>query len=331
MSKILITGGSGFIGTNMIELLEKNNYIIINYDIAKPKKNSQLPYWNKIDILDNEIFQAKLLEDNPDYIIHLAARTDLNEKNNLAGYNVNIEGVENLMEGACKLTNLKKIIIASSMLVCRLGYTPKSFDDYAPNSLYGESKVLTEKIVKRYNLNWVIVRPTSIWGPWFGEPYKNFFDLVIKGLYFNIPQRYASTKTYGFVENTCKQIYSLMVNSHDRINHNYFYLGDIEPINISFWAKRIRKLNNQSSPFTLPKRILMFAAFIGDFLSKFLRINFFPMNSFRYKNMTTNNIIDDLERTIEVTNQGINTNLDNEILTTLNWIKSKEFLSNKLN
>ena len=65
------------------------------------------------------------------------------------------------------LNELKKIIIASSMLVCELGYSPKNFNDYKPNTLYGESKVLTEKIVKKFKNSWTIVRPTSIWGPWF--------------------------------------------------------------------------------------------------------------------------------------------------------------------
>jgi nucleoside-diphosphate-sugar epimerase len=225
------------------------------------------------------------------------------------------------MEGASQIINLNKIIIASSMLVCKLGYVPISFDDYQPNSLYGESKVITEKIVKEYKNNWIIVRPTSIWGPWFSEPYKIFFDMVIKGRYFNIPREYASNKTYGYVENSCMQIISLLINNNENTIHNYFYIGDYNPINITDWAIKIRKLNKQTKPLTLPIGVLKVISIIGDFLKSRFGWNSFPMNSFRFKNMTNNNIIEDLQRTIDKTNIGLNTNLDEEIIKTLNWLK----------
>jgi len=315
--KVLVTGGSGFIGTNMVSLLIEKGFDVVNYDIIKPKLESHLKFWVDVDICNKSEILTLFSKDNPDYIIHLAARTDLNEKTSLEGYKTNIVGVRNIMDAAANSNTLKRTIIASSMLVCKLGYTPLGFDDYAPNSLYGESKVQTEKIVKEYNIDWLIVRPTSIWGPWFGEPYKNFFDLVIKGFYFNIPEKYASTKTYGYVENTCMQIFNLLISEDLSLKNNYFYLGDIEPINITDWAVRIRKLNNQSDLLTLPKWTLIFAAKIGDFLKFKIGLYKFPMNSFRYNNMTNNNIIKDLDRTIEVTKIGADSNLDKQILKTL--------------
>jgi len=322
--KVLVTGGSGFIGTNMVSLLIEKGFDVVNYDFIKPKLESHLKYLVDVDICNKSEVSTLFSKDNPDYIIHLAARTDLNEKTSLEGYKANIVGVRNIMDEAANSNTLKRIIIASSMLVCKLGYTPSGFDDYAPNSLYGESKVHTEKIVKEYNIDWLIVRPTSIWGPWFGEPYKNFFDLVIKGFYFNIPEKYASTKTYGYVENTCIQIYNLLKCEDLSVKHNYFYLGDIEPINISDWANRIRKLNNQSKPLTLPKWSLIFAAKIGDFLKFKLGFYKFPMNSFRYNNMTNDNIIKDLKRTIDVTKIGPDLNLNKQILKTLDWLKNNK-------
>jgi nucleoside-diphosphate-sugar epimerase len=319
--KVLVTGGSGFIGTNMVSLLIDKGFDVVNYDIVKPKLESHLKFWVQVDVCNKSEISTLIAKDNPDYIIHLAARTDLNEKTSLEGYKANIVGVRNIMDTALNSNTLKRIIIASSMLVCKLGYSPSGFDDYSPNNLYGESKVHTEKIVKEYDIDWIIVRPTSIWGPWFGEPYKNFFELVLKGFYFNIPAKYASTKTYGYVENTCMQIFSLLINKDLSIKKNYYYLGDIEPINITDWAIRIRKLNNQSNPLTLPKWLLLFAAKIGDFLKFKLDFHGFPVNSFRYNNMTNDNIIKDLHRTIEVTQIGANSNLDYQILQTLDWLK----------
>lgn len=323
MLKIVITGGSGFIGTNLIELFIQNNYQVLNLDILPPKNKKHLNYWHELDILNYDNLKKEVEEFNPTYIVHLAARTDLNENTNIEGYQANILGVENLMNICENLKSLNRIIVASSMLVCRLGYYPNTFDDYSPNNLYGESKVLTEKIVRKYTYDWVLVRPTSIWGPWFGEPYKNFFNLVLRGYYFNIPAKFASTKTYGFVGNTCKQIHSLLINDDNSIKHNYFYLGDINPINITDWAIRIRKLNQQVRPLILPKWLLNLAAIFGDILKSKLRFNKFPMNSFRFNNMTNDNIILDLKRTVEITKIGEHTNLDEEIKITLNWLKQK--------
>lgn len=321
MNKVLITGGSGFIGTNLIDLFLKLQWDVVSYDFVRPKVKNHEQYWRYIDILDYDSLFAAIKNDKPNYIVHLAARTDLNEQLNINGYNANIDGVRNIMDILNSMNNLKRVVVASSMLVCKLGYIPKSFDDYNPNSLYGESKVLTEKIVKEYNFNWTIVRPTSIWGPWFGEPYKNFFDLVIRGFYFNIPAKLSSTKTYGYVENTCMQIFKLLISEDSNVKHNYFYLGDIEPINITDWAIKIRKLNNQSKPLTLPKWLLIFAAKIGDFLKFKLGVNKFPMNSFRLNNMTNDNVIIDLKRTTDITQIGADSNLDNKILKTLDWLK----------
>jgi nucleoside-diphosphate-sugar epimerase len=324
MNKIIVTGGSGFIGTNLVQLLiDKGNHVI-NYDIAYPRNELHFKYWKKVDILDRSNLINNLFLDLPDYIIHLAARTDLDELYNIDGYQANITGVKNIMDGASNLKDLKKIIIASSMLVCKLGYNPISFDDYCPNSLYGESKVLTEKIVKEYDLNWTIIRPTSIWGPWFGSPYKDFFELVLKGYYFNIPSNYAATKTYGYVENTCLQIYSLTFNNSDIVKHNYFYLGDSTPINITLWANKIRRLNNQSNLVTFSKKILIFFAFLGDFIIKYFGVKKFPMTTFRYRNMTNDNVIKDIDKTLNVTDICINTNFDQQILNTINWLKSKK-------
>ncbi|MEY4571722.1 MAG: hypothetical protein RLZ10_933 [Bacteroidota bacterium] len=318
--RVLVTGGSGFIGTNLVSLLVNNGIDVVNYDIKRPKVDSHMKFWVEVDICNKSYISILIKKDKPDYIVHLAARTDLNEQNSLDGYKVNIEGVRNIMDAAANCNSLKRILVASSMLVCQLGHVPTGFDDYAPNNLYGVSKVHTEKIVKEYHIDWVVVRPSSIWGPWFGEPYRNFFDLVVKGYYFNIPAKHASTKTYGYVGNTCMQILALLTAESSSVTHNYFYLGDLSPINITEWANKIRKLNNQSSLITLPIWVLKFLAIFGDMLKFKLGIDIFPMNSFRYSNMTNDNIISDVKRTIDQTHVGRDSNIDDQILQTLDWL-----------
>lgn len=317
--RYIVTGGSGFIGTNVIALLLSKNYDILNIDIREPQNKDHFNYWIDCNICNYDKLRKLILDYDPDYIIHLAARTDLVGET-LNDYSANIDGVKNLMNISIELNELKKIVIASSMLVCELGYFPKNFNDYKPNTLYGESKVLTEKIVKKFKNSWTIVRPTSIWGPWFGEPYNNFFRLVLMGAYFNINEKEAANKTFGYVKNTSNQILDICNSKNKNVIHNYFYLGDKKPINITNWANEIRNLSGKKKLITINKSLFKAMCLFGDFIFKYLKIKT-PLNSFRFKNMTTNNIID-LSKLNEFCSGNNYNDFRTNISETINWIKN---------
>ena len=288
MSKILVTGGSGFIGTNLIEHLSKDSqYEIQNIDIVKPKISVQDKYWVQVDLRNHDAVVAAVEAFAPDYVIHLGARTDLNGTS-LQDYDANIGGVRNLLDAIEKVGSVKRAIFASSMYVCEPGYMPKDFEDYAPHTLYGESKVETEKIIKAAdpNYTWSIIRPTSIWGPWFGEPYNRFFHIVLKRMYFHMGKR-ACKKTYGYVDNAIYQIMSILNADAEKVNRKVFYLGDYEPYDITEWANEIAKHAGIKIP-NIPYFCFKLAGWFGDFL-KLFGISF-PMTSFRLHNMTTDNV-----------------------------------------
>ena len=287
MIKIAITGASGFIGTNLLEDLCKA-YDVINIDFNAPKCEGHKKYWKNIDITQYKSLKETIEAFSPDYIVHLAARTDLDGKT-LEDYNANTIGVENVLKIASELPNLKKIIITSSMLVCKAGYMPKNQYDYNPTTGYGESKVRTEQITwaNTPKSDWAIVRPTSIWGPWFGVPYRNFFDMVKAKMYFHIGHRSCS-KTYGYVENAVYQIKQILFSDTTDVENKVFYLGDKPAIYIEEWADQIAgQLGHKVIRF--PYWLIKCAALCGDILGK-VGIHF-PMTSFRLKNMTTDNII----------------------------------------
>lgn len=288
MIKILLTGSSGFIGTN-ITLAFKKRYNILCIDQKPPKNKLLNECWVKVDITDFNALESVVLKFNPNYIIHLAARTDL-DGIFLDDYSANILGVENIMKILPSLTNLKKIIVTSSMLVCRTGYYPKNQFDYSPSTLYGESKVKTEEIVwnNKPHCDWAIIRPTSIWGPWFGVPYCNFFDMVVRHRYFHIGKK-GCTKTYGYVGNAVYQIEQILFNDTQDENRKIFYIGDNPPTNIEEWANEIANELGYKIK-RMPWYLLRLIAWGGDLL-KLVGVSF-PMTSFRLKNMTTNNIID---------------------------------------
>lgn len=289
MTRFLITGGSGFIGTHLVSfLLKEKDTKLLNIDMNAPKIEEHKSIWKKIDICDKKELTKTIIEYQPDKIIHLAARTDLNGKN-LNDYKANIEGVSNLLDALEQVKTLQQAIFASSMYVCYPGYKPVNFEDYAPHTLYGESKVLTEKIIKERNPShypWSIIRPTSIWGPYFGEPYDKFFKIILSHSYFHMGKR-ACKKTYGYIDNTIYQINSIIESDKDIIDRKIYYIGDYEPYDITEWSNEIAGIAGIKIP-RIPYFLFYIAGKFGDILKK-AGITF-PMTSFRLKNMTTNNI-----------------------------------------
>ena len=284
--RIVITGASGFIGTNLLEYFKTDN-VVLNIDISEPKNKEHLPYWKKVDIRDFECLHKEVLSFNPDYILHMAARTDLDGKT-LNDYDANTVGVENILKVVQELKNLKKIIITSSQHICPTGYYPKDQFDYAPYDNYGRSKVITEQNVwaNKPQCDWAIIRPTSIWGPWFGVPYRNFFDTVMAKRYFHIGHK-SATKTYGYVGNTVYQIDCILRTETKDENNKIFYIGDNPPIPIEDWANEIGNELGIKIP-RMPFWLLKCAAIFGDGFYKVTGKRF-PMNSLRLRNMTTRN------------------------------------------
>lgn len=287
--KILVTGGSGFIGTNLVEYFLKKGFDVLNIDKKEPKDARWNLCWRFCDIENYEKFREEILNFTPDYIVHLAARTDLDGKT-VEDYLSNTIGVKNLMKIIQELPNLKKIIIASSQFVFRNGYQPKSSNDYCPHTVYGESKVITEQEVwaNKPHCDWCIIRPTSIWGPWFGVPYRNFFDMVMRRMYFHIGH-IKCHKTYGYVGNALYQIEMLLFHETLDEKNKTFFIGDAPPYEINEWADEIAQELGFHIP-TMPVWVIKCLAKFGDFLGLF-GIHF-PMQSFRFGNMTNDNIRD---------------------------------------
>lgn len=135
--RILITGGSGFIGTNLIEfLLKRNLFDVLNIDIVPPQNSEHFLYWKQIDICQKKELYNVIKEFSPSFVIHLAAKTDLRGKS-IEDYRANTEGLENLLACLEKTPTIERCIFTSSMYVCEPGYIPSSFEDYRPHTIYG--------------------------------------------------------------------------------------------------------------------------------------------------------------------------------------------------
>ena len=316
--RIIVTGGSGFIGTNLIDyFLNKKNVDVLNLDILPPRNKEHNAYWKECDITQYDVLRKIVLDYNPDYIVHLAARTDI-LGHDVKDYPANTIGVKNMLKCSYELNNLKKILFTSSMLVMRSGYKAAHVLDYCPPNAYGFSKVETENIVRDNKLkcDWAILRPTSIWGPWF-DTYKDFFKMIMAGKYITFGKT-LSTKTYGFIGNVVYQIERLLMSdtSNNKFEERIFYLGDKPDYNINEWGREIAEICGKKIP-KIPFFVVRLAAYIGDIVKIFGIMP--PISSYRLKNMMTNNIMDVSSTFRYAPNPPYTRKQASEI--TINWIK----------
>ncbi len=323
--KILITGGSGFIGTNLVQSLTEKGNLVINYDINPPRNPSHDSLWVKGDVLDANALASVVKDFNPEYFIHLAARTDLGGKD-IQEYSANITGVQNVIDTIQVCQSLERVLFASSRLVCRIGYTPKTDDDYCPTTFYGKSKVMGERIVRenahKIPSTWAIFRPTSIWGPWFDTPYKEFFLSILHSNYIH-PKGHQIWKSFGYVGNSVYIIEKMLVCDSPLIHGKTFYLADYPPLEVKQWADLIATKSHNKHPLEVPLIFLKLIAILGDGL-KVVGWKNPPLTSFRLSNLTTEMIYN--TSLVEEIGGRLPYSIEDGVDLTLAWLK----LQNKM-
>lgn len=175
MSKILVTGGAGFIGSTLVDrLLADSHQVTVLDNLVSGKQdyvNPQANFW-QIDILDDSLV-ARFKEEKFDLVYHLAAQIDVRKSvaDPVFDNKINVVGGLNLLE-ACRQSGVKKIIFSSTggAIYGETDELPTS--EYAPAyplSPYGINKLAFEKYLNYYyqvfSLNYTILRFANVYGP----------------------------------------------------------------------------------------------------------------------------------------------------------------------
>ena len=208
MKKILITGGAGYIGSHVAEILTKDKvkiFIIDNLTTGFKKLINKKAKFFKVDINNSKRLKQIINDNKIESIIHLAAALSVGESEKKPKkYNrINVRGTENLLKAILN-TNVKNIIFSSTCAVYKDGFFKVSEKTkLKPTSVYGKTKLKGEKLIKLFckknNINYGILRFFNVAGasPSGKIGQINKGDQLFKNLSLEIKKKNPVFKIYG--------------------------------------------------------------------------------------------------------------------------------------
>jgi CDP-glucose 4,6-dehydratase len=243
--KVIVTGGSGFLGTNLInKLTQRKNYSVFSIDKKKLNKDTIFSY-EKVDNFDLNLNSRNLInilkEINPDIIFNLAAESQVlrSADNPLDTYKSNIFGSLNLFDSIRKLQINPKIIHASTDKVYGISDNLPYREDHKlySNFTYDISKISADLIAQNYKeiygLDITLFRSCNIYGP-ADFNYDRLIPHIVKSFIRKKPPIFRSNgkylREYIYVEDLIEYIIMLTRNRGDEYIFN-LGSGDVLSVN----------------------------------------------------------------------------------------------------
>jgi len=173
MKNILITGGAGYIGSHIVEILVKNKnkiFIIDNLSTGFKKLINNKAKFYKADILETKKIKQIIISNKIDSVIHLAGSLiiGVGEKYPKLYYKNNVLGTRSVLS-ACKNTFVKNFIFSSTAAIYKdKQKVVRESSKIQPKSVYGKTKIQAEKLIisncKKFKINYAILRYFNVCG-----------------------------------------------------------------------------------------------------------------------------------------------------------------------
>ncbi len=281
---IALIGGSGFIGSSVFNIIDKQKYNVVIFDKQKPMFECKYFYCdlgadlNKNDFLDI------------DFIINLAAehRDDVHPK---SMYDlINVEGSRKI----CRLADdlkIKNILFTSSVAI--YGSSEKVLNEYSePNYFndYGRTKYLAEQVYLKWKnsdteKNLTIVRPTVVFGPKNRGNVYNLLNQIFKKRFILIGNG-SNRKSMAYVENVASFIIFSVENNKSLRISNYVDKPDFTMKELVQLCNKVM-FHKEKSNVYIPKWIGLIIGYLFDLIAYVTRKKL-PISSIRVKKFFSN-------------------------------------------
>jgi dTDP-glucose 4,6-dehydratase len=250
--KILVTGGSGFIGRNFIEHIarEHPDYEIVEF--SRSNANERLAQrrtkytFVKGDITDSEKVEEAMR--GADIVFHLAGKSYIGSNETREEiFETNVQGTINILNAAQK--NKVRVIVPSSADVYG-NDTEKMFKEsdgaVDGKNAYSDSKIEVEKEARKYaskGLHVVILRPNNVFGPWQRPPkiIPNIIIKLLRGEKVGINGDGSNLRQYLYIDDFCRAM--KLLAEKGKSGEVYNAGGDEEVSNLKL-AERIAEMLN---------------------------------------------------------------------------------------
>lgn len=201
--KIIITGGTGFLGKRLCRKLKENSHNILSYDII-----------DGYDILNTEQLEKTFIDFKPDSIIHLAACADLNifAKKPKISYKINVIGTRNILN-LCQKYNVR--LLFASTCCCYGNNDTHPTDETSPTcptEPYAKSKKISEEEILKVGLPHCCMRLATFYGPEMREALAPavFLDKAHRNKTIEIHGSGKQTRTITYVDDIVSGIVTIV-------------------------------------------------------------------------------------------------------------------------
>ncbi len=279
---VLVTGGSGFVGANLVsELLDRGMYVRSFDRVASP-----LPSHPRLDTVDGDITDVDAVTaaaEGIDTVFHTAAIIDLmggasaTEDYRRRSFAVNVTGTENLVHAAQK-SGAKRFVYTASNSVVMAGGKISGGDETLPyakrfHDLYTETKVTAEKFVLAQNgtrgMLTCSIRPSGIWGRGDQTMFRKVFESVLAGhvkvligsKHAKLDNSYVHNLVHGFI------LAAQHLVPGGTASGQAYFINDGEPINMFEFSRPVVEACGQPWPTVrVPGRLVWLAMTAWQFL-----------------------------------------------------------------